>query len=119
MRERGPLFHETELGARFASGATSGVGEGEQFVRRPALEPFGDIVGDRHGAPLNLVPKARANLARRVFSEVIHTVSQAHGLLPHRQIFETLIGHGMLAGEVYDWRMESGDLRFENWKFEI
>lgn len=48
-------FEETEHGADFTSGASGDVQKCQKFIRRAALEAFGDVVGDGQGGSFQLV----------------------------------------------------------------
>src|SRR5204863_2006251 len=95
-----------EHGPHFASRAPRNVDELEQFVRRAALEAFGDIVGDGQRGTVELVAKTAAGLKRFILQEVFGLLVKPGRLLPDREVFETLIGHIVLVVEglrLADW----------------
>jgi len=81
---------------RFTGGATRDVNEREQFASSAAFKALGNAIRNGHAASLDLIAQAKADFKSRILSEVVNTMRQAHGFLPHREVVEALVGHARL-----------------------
>jgi len=67
------------------------VEEGGQFLSRPALEAFGDVVGDRQRGPLHLTVQIAFEVEPFVSGEREDAFGQREAVLPDRQLLEPLV----------------------------
>jgi hypothetical protein len=91
--ERGAPFEVIEHRSDFSGRAAGDVEKAEQFIRRPALEAFSDVVGDGEGSAVELVALRPSDAVFGGQDEVLATFGESYGVIPDREIFETLVGH--------------------------
>ena len=80
-------------GADFPGRSTGDVDELKKLVGRAPLEPLRDVVGNRQGRAIQLIPKGPCGLERFIFKKLLSVFVELRSLLPDRKIFESLIGH--------------------------
>src|SRR6266478_1337514 len=94
---RATLLH-TEHGTHFAGGPARDVDELQQLISRAALKTLGNIVGDRERRAIELVAKPPTRAESLIVQQLLGGFIQLSRLLPHRQVFKTLVSHkAMLA----------------------
>jgi hypothetical protein len=91
---------QREHRAHFAGGPARDVEEREQFVRRAALETFGDVVRDGQCGAFELVAEGMSQPRGRAVDEVVGPVVELGGRLPNGELFEAFVGRHRFFGDL-------------------
>jgi hypothetical protein len=94
----------------FTGRTTSDVKKSEQFIRAAALEAFGDVIRDGERSALHLIAQASVATEGFVTGEGIGSPGELNGRLPHGEIFEAFIFHGV-PGRSSDLKYQIADCR--------
>ena len=81
-----------------SGGASGDVEKTEPLVGRSTFEPFGNVVGDRKGAVVELVALGSCDALLRREKKILADLRKPDELLPERDIFEAFVGHGVDLG---------------------